>query len=80
MYKYWYKKNVFLVSFPKFYEHPVGLGGFEITVEHESATGLTTEVESKWSKEGVKPEPAEASVTKYVASGVIKQIKFTNLS
>lgn len=25
------------------------LGGFEITVEHESASGLTTEVESKWS-------------------------------
>ena len=25
-----------------------GLGGFEITVEHETAGGLTTEVESKW--------------------------------
>ncbi|KAK3099569.1 hypothetical protein FSP39_006377 [Pinctada imbricata] len=40
-----------------------GLGGFEITVEHESASGLTTEVESKWSKEGVKPEVAESSVS-----------------
>ena len=35
----------------------IGLGGFEITVEHESATGLTTEVESKWSQ--VKNEPSE---------------------
>ena len=35
----------------------VGLGGFEITVEHESATGLTTEVESKWSQ--VKTENLE---------------------
>ena len=25
-----------------------GLGSFEITVEHETAGGLTTEVESKW--------------------------------
>ena len=61
----------------------VGLGGFEITVEHESATGLTTEVESKWSKEGVKPEPAEASVTKYVAVServITQQIKYTSLS
>lgn len=33
------------------------LGGFEITVEHESATGLTTEVESKWSQ--VKTESSE---------------------
>ena len=29
-----------------------GLGTFEITVEHETATGLTTEVESKWSHGG----------------------------
>ncbi|KAK3778819.1 hypothetical protein RRG08_013087 [Elysia crispata] len=28
------------------------LGAFEITVEHETATGLTTEVESKWSHGG----------------------------
>ncbi|GFN74727.1 staga complex 65 subunit gamma [Plakobranchus ocellatus] len=28
------------------------LGTFEITVEHETATGLTTEVESKWSHGG----------------------------
>lgn len=33
------------------------LGGFEITVEHESASGLTTEVESKWSH--VKAEHGE---------------------
>ncbi|KAL4230803.1 histone H3 acetylation [Mactra antiquata] len=34
------------------------LGGFEITVEHESASGLTTEVESKWSQ--VKAEQGES--------------------
>jgi len=33
------------------------LGGFEITVEHESASGLTTEVESKWSQ--VKAESVD---------------------
>ncbi|PVD34559.1 hypothetical protein C0Q70_05835 [Pomacea canaliculata] len=27
-----------------------GLGSFEITVEHETASGLTTEVESKWTQ------------------------------
>ncbi|KAL3879103.1 hypothetical protein ACJMK2_031416 [Sinanodonta woodiana] len=35
-----------------------GLVGFEITVEHESATGLTTEVESKWSQ-SIKTEPVD---------------------
>ncbi|XP_061183989.1 STAGA complex 65 subunit gamma-like isoform X2 [Saccostrea echinata] len=40
-----------------------GLGGFEITVEHESASGLTTEVESKWTKEGIKTEPVDTPVT-----------------
>lgn len=39
------------------------LGGFEITVEHESASGLTTEVESKWSQ-GVKSEPSENNNTR----------------
>ncbi|XP_060603179.1 STAGA complex 65 subunit gamma-like isoform X2 [Ruditapes philippinarum] len=36
------------------------LGGFEITVEHESASGLTTEVESKWSH--VKAEHGDPKV------------------
>ncbi|XP_052793123.1 STAGA complex 65 subunit gamma-like isoform X2 [Mya arenaria] len=36
------------------------LVGFEITVEHESASGLTTEVESKWS--AVKAESGEAKL------------------
>lgn len=36
------------------------LGGFEITVEHESASGLTTEVESKWSN--VKTEAGDSKV------------------
>ncbi|XP_056010203.1 STAGA complex 65 subunit gamma-like [Ostrea edulis] len=40
-----------------------GLGGFEITVEHESASGLTTEVESKWTKESIKTEPVDTPVT-----------------
>lgn len=40
-----------------------GLGGFEITVEHESASGLTTEVESKWNKEGIRTEPVDTPVT-----------------
>ncbi|XP_052279018.1 STAGA complex 65 subunit gamma-like isoform X2 [Dreissena polymorpha] len=39
------------------------LGGFEITVEHESASGLTTEVESKWS--AVKSETNENKMTGY---------------
>lgn len=30
--------------------HILGLGSFEITVEHETASGLTTEVESKWTQ------------------------------
>jgi hypothetical protein len=40
----------------------IGLGGFEITVEHESASGLTTEVESKWTKESIKTEPVDTPV------------------
>ncbi|WAQ99092.1 ST65G-like protein [Mya arenaria] len=39
------------------------LVGFEITVEHESASGLTTEVESKWS--AVKAESGEAKISSY---------------
>nr|KAG5709235.1 hypothetical protein BaRGS_017987 [Batillaria attramentaria] len=35
-----------------------GLGSFEITVEHETAGGLTTEVESKW-PQSVKSEPQD---------------------
>lgn len=36
-----------------------GLGSFEITVEHETAGGLTTEVESKW-PQSVKSEPQDS--------------------
>ena len=37
-----------------------GLGNFEITVEHETTGGLTTEVESKW------PQSVKAEQDKYV--------------
>ena len=36
-----------------------GLRGFEITVEHESTSGLTTEVESKWTTQSIKIEPSD---------------------
>ena len=36
-----------------------GLSGFEITVEHESTSGLTTEVESKWTTQSIKIEPSD---------------------
>ncbi|KAH9510019.1 STAGA complex 65 subunit gamma [Bulinus truncatus] len=39
------------------------LGTFEITVEHETATGLTTEMETKWSH-GSKGASSEARVKK----------------
>ena len=42
------------------------LGGFEITVEHESASGLTTEVESKWSH--VKAEHGDPKYDHYLYS------------
>ncbi|XP_064608215.1 STAGA complex 65 subunit gamma-like isoform X1 [Liolophura sinensis] len=40
------------------------LGSFEITVEQESASGLTTEVESKWMNQGIKSEPPDLKYAK----------------
>lgn len=40
------------------------LGSFEITVEQESASGLTTEVESKWLNQGMKSEPPDPKYAK----------------
>lgn len=52
-----------------------GLRGFEITVEHESTSGLTTEVESKWTTQSIKIEPSDnklSTLDAYDEPGSIK--------
>lgn len=42
----------------------IGLGGFEIIVEYELASGFIIEVELKWNKEGIKIEFVDIFVIK----------------
>ncbi|XP_060083650.1 STAGA complex 65 subunit gamma-like [Ylistrum balloti] len=48
-----------------------GLSGFEITVEHESTSGLTTEMDSKW--QGVKSEAAEGGTNSRLSFDVFDE-------
>ncbi|XP_069129324.1 STAGA complex 65 subunit gamma-like [Argopecten irradians] len=48
-----------------------GLSGFEITVEHESTGGLTTEMDSKW--QSVKSETAEGGTSSRLSFDVFDE-------